>query len=187
MEKVSEQYTVSLDRPLEQVVRRGTVLVVDSSLEFVGTVKKLRAANLILQGKGYELISREDTPANYRYIDSIGDPLTLALNRYVSKRKFEIDPNSLVSKRMILNRDGYTCSYCGGFGNTVDHIKPRARGGLSTWGNLTTACKECNGKKGDLSLQDVGYATPYIPKVYTPRKNLELQEAIYGRLALMSY
>lgn len=186
MEKVAEQHTVNFDRPLEQIVRRGSVLVVDSSLEFVGTIKKLRAANLILKGKGYELIAREDTPENYRYIESIGDPLALALNLYVPKRKFEIDPNSLVSKRMILNRDGYTCSYCGEFGNTVDHINPRARGGLSTWGNLTTACKDCNGKKSDLSLKEAGFSTPFIPKIYAPRRNLHLQKAIYVRLAAMS-
>lgn len=172
---------------LEEIVQRNTVITVDSSLALVGSVKRLRAANLILNGKGYELLSRQDEGPKSNYTSLIGDPLVIALNRYVPRKKVSIDPDSFVSKRMILARDGYSCSYCGEFGNTVDHIIPKSKGGLSTWGNLTTACKDCNGKKGHLSLADMGYSIPRIPKSFEPKRNLLIQDAIHERLAALTY
>ncbi len=44
------------------------------------------------------------------------------------------------------------CSYCGGAGGTVDHIRPLNRGGKNHAGNLTGACSDCNGRKANLSL-----------------------------------
>lgn len=172
---------------LEEIVQRNTVITVDSSLALVGSVKRLRAANLILNGKGYELLPRMDERPESNFTSLIGDPLVIALHRYVPKKRVAIDPNSLVSKRMILARDGYTCSYCGDFGNTVDHIIPKSKGGLSTWGNLTTACKDCNGKKGNVSNELMGYRAPKIPKEYIPKRDTVIQEAIHQRLAAMSY
>ncbi len=53
----------------------------------------------------------------------------------------------------ILARDGYRCTYCGAGTEDVelqvDHIIPRARGGDTEPGNLTTACGPCNRGKGD--------------------------------------
>jgi 5-methylcytosine-specific restriction endonuclease McrA len=47
----------------------------------------------------------------------------------------------------ILRRD--PCAYCGPDGeSTIDHIHPLRRGGTSDWGNLTAACRHCNGSKG---------------------------------------
>lgn len=172
---------------LEEMVQRNTVITVDSSLSIIGSVKRLRAANLIYNGKGYELLSRQDEAPKSNYTELFGNPLVVAIHRYVPQKKLEIDPNSIVSKKMILSRDGYKCSYCGQFGNTVDHIIPRSKGGPSSWGNLTTACLSCNGKKGDLSLGEMGYSIPKIPKSYVPRKDIILQEAIHERLAAMSY
>lgn len=61
-----------------------------------------------------------------------------------------------VSNKMrfsIYKRDGYRCRMCGKSGNFVDleidHIKPIAKGGKSTYDNLQTLCHNCNQKKGD--------------------------------------
>ena len=61
-----------------------------------------------------------------------------------------------VSNRMsfsIYERDGYTCQLCGKTYDTdnleIDHIKPIAKGGKSTYDNLQTLCKRCNKNKGD--------------------------------------
>jgi 5-methylcytosine-specific restriction endonuclease McrA len=57
----------------------------------------------------------------------------------------------------ILERDRYTCQYCGldgmrSFENslimTVDFIVPRSRNGKKEPGNLVTACRPCNVLKG---------------------------------------
>ncbi|MBR2617036.1 MAG: HNH endonuclease [Clostridia bacterium] len=53
----------------------------------------------------------------------------------------------------IYQRDGYRCKSCGARGGRVDleidHIKPIAKGGKSTYDNLQTLCKRCNKRKGD--------------------------------------
>lgn len=41
------------------------------------------------------------------------------------------------------------CAYCGSRENiTLDHIVPRARGGLDTSHNVVACCKSCNQSKG---------------------------------------
>jgi len=38
---------------------------------------------------------------------------------------------------------------------TYDHVHPRARGGITSWDNIVTACGKCNRKKAARSLKDV--------------------------------
>ena len=61
-----------------------------------------------------------------------------------------------VSNKMrfsIYERDGYRCRICGRTERDddleIDHIKPIAKGGKSTYDNLQTLCKRCNKEKGD--------------------------------------
>lgn len=49
----------------------------------------------------------------------------------------------------ILARDRWTCAYCGGRANTVDHLQPVSRGGSDQPSNLVAACGRCNRQKGD--------------------------------------
>jgi hypothetical protein len=53
-------------------------------------------------------------------------------------------------KKTILKRDNHTCHYCGQFGNTVDHKKPRSKGGCSTPANLVCCCRKCNMDKSNM-------------------------------------
>lgn len=52
-------------------------------------------------------------------------------------------------RRIVLERDGHRCKYCGGHADTVDHIIPKALGGTDALDNLTAACGPCNYSKGD--------------------------------------
>ncbi len=52
--------------------------------------------------------------------------------------------------KSILKRD--PCVYCYGPADTVDHIHPRARGGITTVENVAPACVACNGRKRDMPL-----------------------------------
>lgn len=52
----------------------------------------------------------------------------------------------------ILERDCYTCAYCGGPATEVDHIIPRVLGGDESDDNLTAACVPCNRSKGARSM-----------------------------------
>ena len=61
------------------------------------------------------------------------------------------------AKRMfresIKARDGHKCVYCGSSENlTVDHVRPKSRGGMDTADNLVTACRPCNQAKGSMHV-----------------------------------
>ena len=49
----------------------------------------------------------------------------------------------------VLNRDGWTCVYCGQYGDRADHVIPASKGGPDTMENLVTACAGCNRAKSD--------------------------------------
>ena len=71
------------------------------------------------------------------------------------------------SRRALEARDRGRCSYCGGRGETIDHIVPRSRGGKTEWDNVVLACKACNGRKADRLPGEAGMrlrAKPYAPK-----------------------
>ena len=59
---------------------------------------------------------------------------------------------------MLYFRDKGECQYCGKkmslSNSTLDHVKPRSKGGKFTWENLVIACVKCNGKKSDSLLED---------------------------------
>jgi hypothetical protein len=60
-------------------------------------------------------------------------------------------PSPVVRTR-IFERDGFRCVYCGRVlppeELTVDHVQPVMRGGDGSDGNLVTACRSCNTRKG---------------------------------------
>lgn len=57
-----------------------------------------------------------------------------------------------MKRSRIFERDDYRCVYCGAQFPpeelSVDHVEPRVRGGDHSDGNLVTACRGCNTKKG---------------------------------------
>jgi hypothetical protein len=57
-------------------------------------------------------------------------------------------------RERIFARDGHVCVYCGQpfppEQLSLDHVQPRLRGGDSSEGNLVTACRPCNARKGHL-------------------------------------
>lgn len=56
----------------------------------------------------------------------------------------------------VFARDRWRCVYCGEVRSaedlSVDHVHPRALGGDSSQGNVVTACRGCNVRKGRRSL-----------------------------------
>jgi 5-methylcytosine-specific restriction endonuclease McrA len=54
----------------------------------------------------------------------------------------------------IYLRDGLACAYCGatvesGAQVTLDHLKPRSKGGSNEARNLVTTCHKCNSARGN--------------------------------------
>ncbi|WP_187355369.1 HNH endonuclease [Paenibacillus tengchongensis] len=57
-------------------------------------------------------------------------------------------------RKYILTRDHYTCHFCGAYGDTIDHLLPRAKGGHTTPVNCVCACNECNQSKADRLVEE---------------------------------
>jgi 5-methylcytosine-specific restriction endonuclease McrA len=64
----------------------------------------------------------------------------------------EPSPPASTLRERIFARDEYRCAYCGESfppdALTLDHVEPRMRGGDRSGGNLVTACRTCNTRKG---------------------------------------
>ena len=77
---------------------------------------------------------------------------------------------------------GWRCAYCGrqltANNFTVDHVVPKALGGDSDSKNLLPCCKQCNGTKGDMPLEDyrnvwLGVINSFMERCGKPKINLE--------------
>lgn len=75
-----------------------------------------------------------------------------------------------LTNRRLFRRDDYTCLYCGEELPprllTRDHVVPRSCGGRDEWENVVAACRPCNHRKDNRSLESLGIrllAVPYAP------------------------
>ncbi|QDU63300.1 CRISPR-associated endonuclease Cas9 [Planctomycetes bacterium Pan216] len=72
------------------------------------------------------------------------------------------------SRRNVFKRDHYTCQYCGiqpgSEELTIDHVVPRAQGGVSSWENCVLACVECNKLKADRTPDQARMKLRHLPK-----------------------
>jgi 5-methylcytosine-specific restriction endonuclease McrA len=61
-------------------------------------------------------------------------------------------------------RDDFTCAYCGGTSAddgiklTLDHLKPRSKGGSNAAENLVTCCLSCNSARGNRTIKSFAKA-----------------------------
>ncbi|WP_180271665.1 HNH endonuclease [Fredinandcohnia onubensis] len=60
-------------------------------------------------------------------------------------------------RKLIFKRFGEICFYCGEVAETIDHIIPKSRGGLSSFSNCVPACSKCNESKSNMSVDDFLY------------------------------
>ena len=135
----------------------------------MGNVEWQRSIVLLYQGKA-EIIKETEkviynTDKSYSYVV----PRVIRLIQYVT----QIFKNKIpYSKSNVFLRDRFKCQFCGKklVKNecTVDHVVPKAKGGKSSWINCVTACKRCNGEKGDRDLYDTHFRLlrePVAPSV----------------------
>ncbi|WP_229692237.1 HNH endonuclease [Paenibacillus radicis (ex Gao et al. 2016)] len=74
----------------------------------------------------------------------------VVVNRHTIRRLF----SNKDFRKHILTRDNYTCYFCGDYGDTIDHMLPRAKGGHTTPDNCVCACNFCNQSKADKDLEE---------------------------------
>ena len=80
--------------------------------------------------------------------------MRLRLPSVVALRKYQRARRRVAFTRFhVFLRDRFSCQYCGrvlpAAALTFEHVIPRSRGGLTTWGNIVTACVPCNTGKGN--------------------------------------
>lgn len=80
----------------------------------------------------------------------VREKAAVVVNRYTIRRLF----TNKGFRKYILERDRHICYFCGGYGDTIDHLLPRAKGGHTTPINCVCACMECNQSKADRDLDD---------------------------------
>ena len=73
----------------------------------------------------------------------------------------------------VFKRDRNTCQYCGAQHKvnelTIDHVTPRAQGGITSWENCVTCCFDCNNRKADRTPNQASmqllHGKPKIPRL----------------------
>lgn len=70
----------------------------------------------------------------------VRERMAVIVNPYTVRRLY----SNKEFRQYVLKRDRYTCFFCGGYGDTIDHLLPRAKGGHTTPVNCVCACNECN-------------------------------------------
>jgi 5-methylcytosine-specific restriction endonuclease McrA len=106
----------------------------------------------------------------------------IAVRGAVPSRAWRTTP--ALTNPKLFARDRQVCAYCGGhfaFDElTREHIRPVSRGGDDSWMNCITACRACNGHKGNRLPEEAHLSLMYLP--YVP--NLHEDMILRGRRIL---
>lgn len=145
--------------------RQRAVAVYNADYRVLTHVSWQEAVRLLLRGSVY-VIERHSPAVHIHSPSTIVElPVSVALREYVH---VQYRPGNRVTRQGVLSRDSFVCAYCGGVGDTVDHVIPRSRGGEDSWDNCVAACAPCNGRKGDRTPAEAGMRLLWEP--YEPRE-----------------
>ena len=139
-------------------------LVLNATYEPLSVVSTRRAVVLVLRGKATPVIHRDEQWWSERAAVLV--PSVVRLTQFVKVPYRRVVP---VTRRAVFGRDGYTCQYCGGPAESLDHVLPRSKGGPHTWENVVACCRTCNIRKGDRLPSESGFVLarkPEAPRHY---------------------
>jgi hypothetical protein len=101
----------------------------------------------------------------------------IAVRGVVPSRAWRQEP-ALTNPKLFV-RDRHVCAYCGGrfaFDHlTREHVVPTSRGGRDTWMNCITACRHCNGRKGNRLPEEARMQLLYLPYVPSLHEDMILR------------
>lgn len=122
-------------------------LLLDASYQVQSFIDLRKALKHIFKEK-VEVISTWDDYISYGS-GRIKHPAILRLKNPIKRNYF----NSNFSRKAVVKRDKSSCQYCGkslsASAVTIDHVLPRAQGGVTSFVNCVVACQACNNKKAD--------------------------------------
>ncbi|MCX4092652.1 HNH endonuclease [Nocardia sp. alder85J] len=158
------------------------VLVLNASYEALTEIGAERAVVLLVSGAAEAIANREPYfPIRSKHLE-IALPEAIRLLRYVHlEHPVLVHDESRATLAGVLRRDRHRCGYCSGWARTVDHIRPRSRGGPNTWGNLIAACAPCNTRKADRTPEEAGMRLLWEPKA--PNEIEKKQRRIWKHLS----
>lgn len=136
----------------------GAALVLNATYEPLCVVPLRRAVVLVLAEKAVVVESGQSVMHSEKL--ALTAPSVVRLSRYVRVPYRREVP---LTRRAVLERDQHSCVYCGIRADTIDHVRPRSRGGLHSWTNVVAACARCNHRKGDRLLTELGWHLPHPP------------------------
>lgn len=145
------------------------VLVLNASYEALDEITADRAVTLLISGAAETVIERAPRfPIRSQHL-VVALPETIRLVRYVYLAHVApIGDDSRATLAGVLRRDKHRCGYCADWAHTVDHIRPRSRGGPNTWSNLVACCAPCNSGKADRTPEEAGMRLLWEPKAPDP-------------------
>ena len=142
------------------------VLVLNSSFIPIRMTSVREAICLIFEDKAYSVLEEND------YIHS--PSIKIRVPNVIALKHFHDFPQRKVkfSRLNVIYRDDMTCQFCGKRFSikelTVDHVIPRSRWEKGTsptiWTNVVCACVECNRKKGNRLVSELGWKVLKEPK-----------------------
>ena len=129
-------------------------LLLNASYEVLSFITEKKAFKLLIKEK-VEVVSSWNDLVNWGD-GKIKHPATLRLKKHVRRNYF----NSNFSRKALVKRDRSTCQYCGkkltASMITIDHVLPRAQGGVTSFVNCVVCCQLCNNKKADKTPEQAG-------------------------------
>ena len=145
------------------MVLEGRVLVLNRNYQPVNVTSVKRAICMMVVGaakainEDYQIFDFEEwieiEPANDD--DAVSSvSMSVLVPKIVVLQAYDRLPRLQVkfSRLNVYDRDEHTCQYCHQrFGKkdlNLDHVVPRSQGGPTSWENVVTSCKPCNGRKG---------------------------------------
>lgn len=124
-------------------------LVLNVTDEPLGAVASRRAAVLVFDGRADCLSDSGEVLRSERL--EVPVPAVVRLRYYV---RVPYQWRGAISRRGVFARDRHSCQYCGARADSIDHVRPRSRGGEHTWENVVAACRPCNSAKRDRLLAE---------------------------------
>lgn len=124
-------------------------LVLNVTEEPLGAVASRRAAVLVFDGRA-DSLSDSGEVLRSEHLE-VPVPSVVRLRYFV---RVPYQWRGSISRRGVFARDGHSCQYCGARADSIDHVRPRSRGGGHTWDNVVAACRPCNSHKRDRLLTE---------------------------------
>ncbi|TDM05473.1 MAG: restriction endonuclease [Ideonella sp. MAG2] len=101
----------------------------------------------------------------------------IAVKGAMPARAWRVNP--ALTNPKLFARDRQLCAYCGHHfaldDLTREHISPVSRGGEDSWMNCITACRGCNGHKGNRLPEEARMSLMYLPYVPSLHEDMILR------------